>query len=93
MGIHMAWKFFPNEIAMSSNKEGVPMQRPCLNRIKRTQKYAICEGTKRLALEHLLLCNNVRELHVRIMLCMKLQISHCLFFPETVGSSVFTGWF
>lgn len=94
MGIHMAWKFFPNEIAMSSNREGVPMQRPCLNRIKRTQKYTFCEGTKRLALEHLLLCNNnMRELHVRIMLCMKLQISRCLFFPETVGSSVFTGWF
>lgn len=89
MGIHMAWKFFPNEIAMSSNREGVPMQRPCLNRIKRTQKYTFCEGTKRLALEHLLLCNNnMRELHVRIMLCMKLQISHCFFLKPWVPVSL-----
>lgn len=78
---------------MSSKKEGVPMQRPCLSRIKKTQKYAFCEGTKRLAREHLLLCNNVRELHVRNRLSVKLHISCCLFFPETVGSSVFTGWF
>lgn len=54
MGIRMAWKLFPSEMSMSNKKEGVPMQRPSLSRIKETQKYAFCEGTKRLAPDHLL---------------------------------------